>query len=216
MRLTKFKYNSQTKSNYISDCSKEELIERLGKLETILDKYDLLDNDVELERHIILGKAGYNRAKLAMGHRVYFVAGKKTRKAILVGYADNGMSLDQLVIKKGDQEATIPYTHIFISRREAKRAKKARQLYKLDKNQFSMIFGTRPFKKKTYLYETVRGTDSFIVVTKVLKAYYKVISTETYTLDDLKEKFGLDINKEFKNERKEYLERSKYLNTKWL
>jgi hypothetical protein len=214
MRFTKLKYNKETKTNFVSDRSQTELIERLGQLENILEAHNLLDNDTELERRIILGGAGYNRVKLAMGHKVYFISGKKIRKAILKGYANNGLSLDQLVITSGQEEATIPYTHIFISRREAKRARKARQIYKLNKEEFAKIFGTKPYKK-SYLLETVRGTDEFIVVSKVLKAYYKQIS-KSYSKDELIKNFDLDIDKDFKNERLEYLEHSKHLNAKWL
>jgi hypothetical protein len=73
MRFTKLKYNKETKTNFVSDRSQTELIERLGQLENILEAHNLLDNDTELERRIILGGAGYNRVKLAMGHKVYFI-----------------------------------------------------------------------------------------------------------------------------------------------
>lgn len=214
MRLTKLKYKKETKTNYVTDKSNEEVVERLGELEDILGKYNLLDSNQELERLIILGKAGYNRVKLAMGHKIYFIAGKKIKKAILVGYANNGLSLDQLIIKQDNESATIPFTHIFISRREAKRARKARQLYKLNKEQYAKIFGTKPYKK-SYLLETVRGTDDFIVVQKVFKAYFKQIS-KSYSKEELEKNFKFDIDAEFKNERMEYLERAKFLNTKWL
>ena len=213
-RLTKKKYNSQTKTQYVSESS-QEVVEKLGKIEDVLERHKI-NSVVELERFLILGNAGYARIRLAMGHRVYFVSGKKIRKAHLVGYADNGMSLDQLVLEKKGQVATLPYDHIYISRHEAKRARKGRQLYSLNKTQFAKIFGTVPFKKKCYLLEVGRGTDSFVVVQKVFKAYFKTLLPSELNINDLREKYEFDILTEYTKERKEYEDRVKHLKDKWI
>lgn len=213
-RLTKAKYNRETKTKYSSEDNIKS-IEKLGLLEDLLDKHSI-SNITELERLIIVGKAGYARIKLAMGHRIYFVSGKKIRKANLVGYADNGMSLDQLVIEKNGQTATIPYNHIYISKHEAKRARKGRQLYSLNKKQFALIFGTTPFKKNSYLLEVGRGTDSFVVVQKVFKTYFKSLTAKEISIEELKDKYNFDILQEFPKERKEYEERVKHLKDKWI
>lgn len=214
VRYTKPKYNKENKTNYVVF---DELAatERLGRLEDILEKYNI-DNNIELERLVILGSSAYSRIKLAMGHRVYFLSGKKIRRAHLIGYADNGLSLDELLIEKKGQTATIPYTHLYISRHEVKRAKKGRQLYHLNKKQFETILTNTNYKKKTYLLECGRGTDTFVVVQKVLKAYYKTLLDKEYTLEELKTKFNFDIEQEFPKERKEYVEKVKHIKDKWI
>lgn len=214
IRFTKPKYNKETKANYVVVDDKEA-IERLGRIEDILEKYNI-ENNIELERLVILGSSAYSRIKLAMGHRVYFLSGKKIRRAHLIGYADNGLSLDELLIEKKGQTATIPYTHLYISRHEVKRAKKGRQLYHLNKKQFESILNSTKYKKKTYLLECGRGTDTFVVVQKVLKAYYKTLLDKEYTLEELKAKFNFDIEKEFPKERKEYVEKAKHIKDKWI
>ena len=213
-RLTKAKYNRETNTKYVAK-DVTSVIESLGAYEDILEKYEI-SNSRELERLIIVGKAAYARIKLAMGHRVYFVSGKKIKKAHLVGYADNGMSLDQLVIEKKGQTATIPYNHIYISKHEAKRARKGRQLYSLNKKQFALIFGSIPFKKNCYLLEVGRGTDSFVVVQKVFKTYFTTLITEKMNLEEIKSKYNFDIINEYPKERKEYEERVKHLKDKWI
>lgn len=214
IRFTKPKHNKETKANYVV-VDEKEAIERLGRIEDILEKYNI-ENNIELERLVILGSSAYSRIKLAMGHRVYFLSGKKIRRAHLIGYADNGLSLDELVIEKKGQTATIPYTHLYISRHEVKRAKKGRQLYHLNKKQFESILNSTKYKKKTYLLECGRGTDTFVVVQKVLKAYYKTLLDKEYTLEELKAKFNFDIEKEFPKERKEYVEKAKHIKDKWI
>ncbi len=214
IRFTKPKYNKETKANYVVVDDKKA-IERLGRIEDILEKYNI-ENNIELERLVILGSSAYSRIKLAMGHRVYFLSGKKIRRAHLIGYADNGLSLDELLIEKKGQTATIPYTHLYISRHEVKRAKKGRQLYHLNKKQFESILNSTKYKKKTYLLECGRGTDTFVVVQKVLKAYYKTLLDKEYTLEELKAKFNFDIEKEFPKERKEYVEKAKHIKDKWI
>lgn len=212
MRLTKFKYDKSGNKHY-ETTDNVSSIEKLGKIEDILERNNI-ESDLELERLLILGKSAYDRVKLAMGHKVYFISGVKKRKAFLVGYANNGNSLVNLIIRKKDEEVEIPYTHLFISSREAKRARKYRQIYKLNKDQFRLIFGTRPYKT-AYLLETVRGTDNFVIVIKPYKTFFKRLTDELYTIDSLKEKYKLDIEKEFKKEREEYLDRTKYLKSKW-
>lgn len=214
IRFTKPKYNKDNKTNYVVS-NPVQACERLGRIEDILEKYNI-ENNIELERLIILGSSAYSRIKLAMGHRVYFLSGKKIRRAHLIGYADNGLSLDELLIEKKGQTATIPYTHLYISRHEVKRARKGRQIYHLNKKQFELIFKDAKYKKKTYLLECGRGTDEFVVVQKVLKAYYKTLLDKEYTLEELKEKFNFDIEKEYPKERKEYVELSKHIKDKWI
>ncbi len=214
MRLTKAKYDKKGSINYTSLEESEVITNKLGTFEDIMEKYDI-ESTSELERLIILGSHEYSRVKLAMGHKVYFISGTKKRKAILVGYANNGTSLDSVIIRKKDEEVEIPYTHLFISSRECKRARKYRQIYKLNKEQFRRIFGTRPFKQM-YLLETVRGTDEFIVVSKPYKTYFKKVIDDTFTLESLKSKYSIDVEKEFCDRRKKYKERTKYLKTKWI
>ncbi len=214
IRYTKPRYNKETKTNYIVQ-DNQEAIERLGRIEDILDKYQI-ENNIELERLIILGSSAYSRIKLAMGHRVYFLSGKKIRRAHLIGYANNGLSLDELLIEKKGQTATIPYTHLYISKHEVKRAKKGRQLYHLNKKQFEVFLPNTNYKKKTYLLECGRGTDSFIIVQKVLKAYYKTLLDKEYSFDELKEKFHFDIEKEYPKERKDYISNAKNIKDKWI
>ena len=213
-RLTKHKYNKDTNTKYIS-VNQDEAIERLGEIEDILEKYKF-ESDIELERHLILGASAYSRIKLAMGNKVYFLSGNKIRKAKLIGYAQNGMSLDELLIEKKDQTASIPYTHLYISKHEARRARKGRQIYSLGKKEFELIFKNSPFKKKCFLLEVGRGTDTFVIVQKVFKTYYKTLDSNEYNINDLKEKFGLDILLVYPKERKEYQERTKHIKDKWI
>ena len=214
MRYTKAKYDKKGSINYSSSEDISLITNQLGLYEDVMEKYKV-DSLQDLERLIILGSNEYARVKLAMGHKVYFISGNKKRKAILVGYADQGNSLDSVIIRKKKEEVEIPYTHLFISSRECKRARKYRQIYKLNKEQFRRIFGTRLFKQM-YLLETVRGTDEFIIVSKPYKTYFKKIVDDTFTLESLKSKYSIDVESEFSDKRKKYKERTKYLKTKWI
>ncbi|MCR5787456.1 MAG: hypothetical protein K6G28_07125 [Acholeplasmatales bacterium] len=215
MRLTSLKYNKEKKTKYVTNANEDELVERLGALEDILTRNNIND-DVELERLIILGHAGFSRIKLAMGHRVYVVVGNKIKKAHLKGYANSDDNLTDLIIERKEQTAIVPYNRLFISRREAHRARKARQKYKLNPEQYALIFGSKPFKKNTFLLESVRGTDTFVIVQKAFKAYFKTSYPGTFTEDELKSNFNLDIDVCFKEERAKYKEKAKYLKSKWI
>ncbi len=214
MRLTKTKYDKSGNINYESLSDIKDITNKLGKFEDIAEKYNI-NSFIDLERLVILGNAEYSRIKLAMGHKIYYISGTKKRKAILVGYAEDGASLDSVIIRRKEEEMEIPSTHLFISSRECKRARKYRQIYKLNKDQYRKIFGTRPYKQM-YLLETVRGTDEFIVVSKPYKTYFKKIINEYFSIESLKDKYGIDIEKDFTKERKKYIERTKYLKTKWI
>lgn len=214
MRLTIAKYDKKGNINYTSNLDISKLTNELGSFEDVMEKYKI-ESVLDLERLVILGSNEYSRVKLAMGHKVYFISGTKKRKAILVGYGNDGNSLDSVIISKKGEEVEIPYTHLFISSRECKRARKYRQIYKLNKEQFRRIFGTRPFKQM-YLLEVVRGTDEFIIVSKPYKTYFKKVIDDTFTLDALKSKYSIDVEKEFQDKRKKYKERTKYLKTKWI
>ena len=50
-RLTKKKYNSQTKTQYVSESS-QEVVEKLGKIEDVLERHKI-NSVVELERFLI-------------------------------------------------------------------------------------------------------------------------------------------------------------------
>lgn len=216
MALTQIKYDKDKKKlKYVTTATNDEVLTKLGELEEILAKYNL-DSDsanyLNLDRSLLLGKSALNRIRLARGHRIYFLSGRKIRRARLVGFADNGLSLDQLEIEKKEERATIPYTRVYISRREARRAKKAVQVYRLSQAQYQKIFKNETLSKKTYLVETVRGTDEFMIYTKVFHAYYRTRLPQAFTISQLKEKYGFDIEEEFPKERKEFKKKNlKYL-----
>ena len=215
MALTKMVYDEETKKiKYTTSSSKEEILNKLGQLEEIIGKYNL-DTDsnfINLDRSLLLGKSALNRIRLARGHKIYFLSGRKIRKARLVGFANNGMSLDQLEIEKNEERATIPYTRLYISRREARRAKKAVQVYKLSPEQYGKIFNGIPYSKKSYLVETARGTGEFMIYTKVFHAYYRSRLPQAFTIQELKEKYNFDVETEFAEKRKEFKKKSlKYL-----
>lgn len=215
MRLTSLKYNKEKKTKYITKASIEELTERLGILEDIISRNNVSD-DVELERLIVLGHAGFSRIKLAMGHRVYVVVGNKIKKAHLNGYSNTDDNLTDLLIERKGQVAIIPYNMLFISRREARRARKARQKYRLNQEQFALIFKDRPYNKNTFLLEEVRGTDNFVIVQKVFKTYFKTAYPGSFSEEELKSNFNLDLSKEFADEKAKYKEKAKYLKSKWI
>ncbi len=60
MRLTSLKYNKEKKTKYVTNANEDELVESLGALEDILTS-NKINDDVELERLIILGNAGLSR-----------------------------------------------------------------------------------------------------------------------------------------------------------
>lgn len=208
MPLTKEKYDDKNKTYFVSDAEKTVLIEKLGHLERLIEKYEVIaDTDIELyeniERLFAVGNDGVARIERAIGSKVYVLSGKKLKKAYLLGFADGNTNL--ITIARKGEQTDIPYGQIYLSKREGKCERRRRQRYELNKEQFDSLFPGVPFIKNSYLMEEQPYSNVFKVYTKVFRYYYRPLSKRSYTLEELKEKFYFDIDDIYRKEKEKFL-----------
>ena len=123
MKLTKEKYNSQTKRKFIENASSEEIIEKLGNIENLIDKYNLegntqLETLVNVERALMLGAAAVKRIERATNNKVFYISADKVMKVKLVGFDNDINNPDYVVIEKNGNQTVVHYSEIYISKRE--------------------------------------------------------------------------------------------------
>lgn len=213
MSLTKEKYNKQNKTFFEENADKQDLVEKLGRIEIMLNKYNIEGKTLEetyrnLERFIAVGEAGILRIERAINNKIYIITARKTKKAFLIGFSDNG-NVDDVIIERKGEQTTISYREIYISRKEARREKRGLQVYHLDKKHYDYFFPNQKYNKHTFLIEVKKGTDVFKVYTKVLKTYWRNRTEATYSIEELKEKYYFDINVDFKKEKEKFLSKRK-------
>ncbi len=209
MALTKEKYNAKTKTFFEETASKEELVEKLGHIEKILKRCQLdLKNDADtfltLERQLLFGNDGINRAKRAIGQKVYYLSHFKIKKVYLKSLTNNVQFLDEVVIECKGEETSVSFKEIFISKKEAKCVKRSLQRYHLDKEHYSYFFKNIPYNKHTYLIEESPNSDTFRVYSKVLRTYWRAMTEKSYTIDELKDIYFLDIDEAFKKQKNKF------------
>lgn len=205
MALTKEKYNKEENTYYTLNASKEELSEVLGRLEAVLNHFNIvLDENTDFKSlydQLILGDLAKLSFKEALNHKVYYLSQFKIKKVILVKLQEGN---DKAIIKKANIETEVSLKDIFLTKKLAKRRKRNLQRYHLDKEQFSYFFKDRAYHKDTYLIEESPYSDTFRVYQKVLKTYYRPL-TDKFSLEELKDIYYLDIDEVFKKEKLKFL-----------
>lgn len=214
MALTKEKYNQNDNTFFEQTGQTKEVVEKLGFTEKLLNKYNIEGKNNEetaknLERLILLGLASKKRIERLTDNKVYFIAGRKTRRAVLRGFSEGNYPLDYVIIEKNGFQTQVPFSDIYISRKEARRQKKGLQRYPIDAKHYDYFFKGEKFAKHTFLMETKKASDEFMIYTKVFRAYYRKRSNKVFTLEELKKTYFIDIEKDYKGLREKYLKRQK-------
>lgn len=216
MSLTKKKYDSKNKTYFSHEGENKEVIEKLGYIEHLIEKYGLegetqKETLMNVKRCFALGTIAIKRVQRATNQKVYIISGRRVIKAFLKGFVGEEEHPEYVVVEKKGNQTVLPYNEIYISRREAKLEKKGLQYYSLDKKLYDKVFKDEAYRADTYFIEVKKNTDVFKICTRVFKGYWIVRKNRTFSISELKELFNIDIDKEFKSERIKHKEEMKKL-----
>ena len=211
MALTKKKYDSVNKTYFSQEGENKDVIEKLGYIEYLIEKYGLegatpKETLMNVKRCFSLGIIAVKRVQRATNQKVFIISGRRVIKAYLKGFQGDGENPEYVVVEKKGNQTVLPYDEIYISRREAKLEKRGIQYYSLDKELYDKVFKDEKFVPDTYLIEVKKNTNVFKIYTRVFKGYWRIRKTRTFTVEELKEIYQIDLDKEFKSERVKYLE----------